>query len=118
MPTNKRYLRSKVHLHLKIKVFEQCVMPVLVYGTETMTFTQKFAEKFGVAPKGMERGMLGVTLRKNNGSEIGHRRGILQEYTKDAGQGEQWSKDPERRLTQYYPVLTTPDHPDDIRRRR
>ncbi|PZC75698.1 hypothetical protein B5X24_HaOG205730 [Helicoverpa armigera] len=60
---NKETLRSKLPLHLKARVFEQCVMPVFTYGTETMSLTKKSSEKFRVAQRGMERIMLGITLR-------------------------------------------------------
>lgn len=66
---NKQILRGKIPLYLKAKVFEQCVMPVLTYGTETMTLTQKSAEKFRVAQRGMERAMLGITLRDRKTNE-------------------------------------------------
>ncbi|KAM3964822.1 activating signal cointegrator 1 complex subunit 1 [Aphomia sociella] len=64
---NKQTLRGKIP-YLKVKVFEWCVMPVLTYGTETMTLTQKSAE-FRVAQRGMERAMIGITLRDRRRNE-------------------------------------------------
>lgn len=48
---------------LKRKVFDQCVLPVLTYGAETLTLTKKSIEKIQVAQRRMERSMLGITLR-------------------------------------------------------
>ncbi|KOB77697.1 Endonuclease-reverse transcriptase [Operophtera brumata] len=37
---NKRIMRGKLHLKINAKVFEQCIMPVFTYGTETMSLTK------------------------------------------------------------------------------
>ena len=48
---------------LKTKVFNQCVLPVMSYGTETWSFTIGLISKLKVAQRAMERAMLGVSLR-------------------------------------------------------
>ena len=48
---------------LKTKVFNQCVLPVMTYGTETWSFTIGLISKLKVAQRAMERAMLGVSLR-------------------------------------------------------
>ena len=50
-------------IRLKRKVFEQCVLPVMTYGSETLTLTKASANKFRVAQRAMERAMLGISLR-------------------------------------------------------
>ena len=40
-----------------------CVLPVMIYGLETMAITPKKAEKLRVAQRAMERAMLGLSLR-------------------------------------------------------
>lgn len=42
-------------LHLKVKVFDKCVMSVLIYGTEIKILTQKCAEKFQVLQQKEEK---------------------------------------------------------------
>jgi exonuclease III len=48
---------------LKTKVFDQCVLPVMTYGTETWSLTVGLIKKLKVTQRAMERAMLGVTLR-------------------------------------------------------
>ncbi|KAI8430300.1 hypothetical protein MSG28_000610 [Choristoneura fumiferana] len=56
-------LRGDIPLNLKRRCFEQCVLPVLVYGAETWTLTQKVIHKLQVTQSAMERAMLGISLR-------------------------------------------------------
>lgn len=55
--------KSDIPMCLKRKVFDQCVLPVLTYGSETLTLTQKTVNKIRITQRAMERSMLGVTLR-------------------------------------------------------
>lgn len=56
-------LKSNLPICLKRKVFNQCVLPVLTYGAETLTLTKKAVQKIKVTQRAMERLMLGLTLR-------------------------------------------------------
>lgn len=55
--------KADLPICLKRKVFNQCVLPVLTYGAETLTLTKKIVKKIKVAQRAMERSMLGLTLR-------------------------------------------------------
>jgi len=55
--------KSDIPICLKRKVYEQCVLPVMTYGAETLTLTKKTAENLRVAQRAMERAMLGITRR-------------------------------------------------------
>lgn len=55
--------RSSLPRCLKKKVFNQCVLPVLTYGSETLTMTKNNIQKIQVMQRKMERSMLGITLR-------------------------------------------------------
>lgn len=55
--------KSEMPICLKRKVYNQCVLPVLTYGAETLTLTKKTAEQIRVAQRAMERSMLGISLR-------------------------------------------------------
>ncbi|CAB3231006.1 unnamed protein product [Arctia plantaginis] len=54
---------SKIPQCLKTKCFNQCVLPVMAYGTETWSLTMGLIRKLRVAQRAMERAMLGVSLR-------------------------------------------------------
>ncbi len=56
-------LTSEIPQCLKTKVFEQCVLPVLIYGSETWTLTMGLIRRLKVTQRAMERAMLGVSLR-------------------------------------------------------
>ena len=48
---------------LKRKVFNQCLLPVMTYGAETLTLTTTTANKLMATQGKIERSMLGVLLR-------------------------------------------------------
>ncbi len=58
-------MNSNVPLSLKRKVYNQCVLPVLTYGSEYWHFTKERERKLRSAKKkrGMKRKMLRVTWR-------------------------------------------------------
>lgn len=49
-------------MRLNRKVFDQCELPVLKYGVETLTFTNAILNKMQVTQRRMERPLLGITL--------------------------------------------------------
>lgn len=53
----------RIPLHLRVKVFDQCILPVLTYGAQTWTFTKQTVTKLQVTQRAMERSMLGISLR-------------------------------------------------------
>ncbi|KAL0871065.1 hypothetical protein ABMA27_004870 [Loxostege sticticalis] len=53
---------SKIPQCLKTKVFDQCVLPVMTYGTETWSLTMGIIRKLKVTQRAMERAMLGISL--------------------------------------------------------
>jgi hypothetical protein len=61
--------RSKMDIRLKTKVYEQCILPVMTYGSETLTLTKASANKLRVAQRAMERAMLGISLRDRKRNE-------------------------------------------------
>ena len=54
-------MRSKMPICLKRKVFNQCVLPAMTYGSETWAVTKKMEQKLTTAQHSMERSMLGIT---------------------------------------------------------
>ena len=57
------FMKSKLPLCLKRKVYNQCILPVITYGSETWCLTQRLERKLRTAQRSMERIMLGITLR-------------------------------------------------------
>lgn len=53
----------------KRKVFNSCILPCLTYGCQTWALTQKHLLKLRTCQRGMERSMLGVTLKDRNKAE-------------------------------------------------
>ncbi len=56
-------MNSNLPLSLKRKVYNQCILPVLTYGSETWRLTKELETKMRSAQRGMERRMLGITWR-------------------------------------------------------
>jgi hypothetical protein len=70
-------LKSSIPMCLKRKVYNQCVLPVQTYGAETLTLTQKSANKLRVTQRAMERAMLNVSLRDHiTNRQIRQRSGV------------------------------------------
>ncbi|CAG9565546.1 unnamed protein product [Danaus chrysippus] len=73
----RRIFSSRIPQCLKTKVFDQCVLPVLTYGTETWPLTMGLIRKLKVTQRAMERAMLGVSLRDQiRNEEIRRRTGV------------------------------------------
>ena len=53
---------SNIPQHLKTRVYNQCVLPVLTYGCETWILTKKTIQTIAVNQRHMERKMIGVRL--------------------------------------------------------
>ncbi len=56
-------MNSNLPLSLKRKVYNQCILAVLTYGSETWRLTKKLERKVRSAKRGMERRILGITWR-------------------------------------------------------
>ena len=50
-------------LTLKRQIFNQCIIPVLSYGAETLTTTTRLEKKLRVTERAMEKVMIGVTRK-------------------------------------------------------
>ena len=56
-------LRNKKYpQYLKTRVYDQCVLPVLTYGSQVWTFTKANMDKIAKTQRSMERQMLGIKL--------------------------------------------------------
>ena len=60
---NSAIFKSGLPICLKRKVFDQCILPVLTYASETWTLTNRTVRKLQTTQRSMERCMLGFTRR-------------------------------------------------------
>lgn len=59
----KDVFKSDISVYLKRRIFDQFLLPVTTYGTETLTLTNdNSCEKLRIAQRKMERSMIVVTL--------------------------------------------------------
>ena len=56
-------LRSKIPMCLKRRVFNQCVLPAMTYGSQTWALTKRMENRLEITQRSMERAMLGITKR-------------------------------------------------------
>ncbi len=56
-------MNSNLPLSLKKKVYNQCILPVLTYGSETWHLTKELEGNLRIAQRGMEKRMFGITFR-------------------------------------------------------
>ena len=54
---------EELPISLKRNLFNQCIIPVLTYGTETWTTTKKLEKQLKITERAMERILIGVTRR-------------------------------------------------------
>lgn len=64
----KYILNMKIPVRLKIKIYNECILPVTTYGSETWVLTRKTVKKLQIHQRSIERRLLGITLkdRKTN----------------------------------------------------
>ncbi len=56
-------MNSNLPFSLKRKVYNQCILLVLTYGSETWRLIKELEKKLRSAQRGMERRLLGITWR-------------------------------------------------------
>lgn len=56
-------LRGDIPMCLKRKVFNTCIVPVIIYGAETWSLTKVLERKIQATQRSMERKMLGITWK-------------------------------------------------------
>ena len=60
---NSHIMKSRMPMVLKRKVFNQCILPVLTYGSETWVLNAAITQRLQTTQRSMERCMLGITRR-------------------------------------------------------
>lgn len=59
----RQVFRSSLPQHLKTRIFNQCILPILTYASETWPLTETTRHKLQVTQRKMERSMLGIRLQ-------------------------------------------------------
>ena len=69
-------IKSNLPLSLNRNVYNQCILTVLTYGSETWSFTKALEINLHITQSGMEKIMLGITWGNNKREhhELGSRR--------------------------------------------
>lgn len=84
--------KTKIPLELKAKVFNQCVLPAMTYGTETWVLTKAIMNKMKVAQRAMERKIVGITLADRKTNEWLRKRSKVEDIAiRIASQKWQWA---------------------------
>jgi len=74
---------KNVPMSLRRKVYNQCVLPTMTYGSETWSTTKHLERKLHSAQRAMERQMLQISLRdKVRCTDIRHQTGVTDILTK------------------------------------
>ena len=86
-------------LSLKKQLFNQCIIPVLSYGSETWTTTKKLEKKLRVTERAMERIMVGVTRKDRvKNSELREKTNVRDIITEIKTKKWRWAGHLSRRL--------------------
>jgi hypothetical protein len=88
---------SSISQSLKTKVFNQCVLPVMIYGAEMWILTARLVHNFKVAQRAMERAMLGVSLRDRIRNQVIRQRTKVTDSTRISMLKWQWADQISRR---------------------
>ena len=112
-------MKSNLPIALKRKVYNQCILPVMTYGSETWSLTKELERKLQSAQRGMERIMLGITLRdKKRASWIREQTKVEDILSTVKRRKWTWAGHVMRRTDNRWTVRVTEWHPRDGKRRQ
>lgn len=116
---NSIIFKSKMPLHLKRKVFNQCVLPAMTYGCETWSLTKREIQKLQTAQRSMERSMLGISIRdKKRITWIRSKTGVMDIVEKIKRLKWRWAGHVASRTDQRWTIQIVKWCPQNIKRRR
>ena len=88
----KDIFKADIPTTLKRKALNQCVLPILTYGAETLTLIKPSSEKLRVAQRRMEGSMIGLTLNDRiRNDEIRRQTGVDDIFERIAKQTWRWA---------------------------
>ena len=66
---HKTVLKANIPLSLKRKLYNQCILPTMTYGSETWSMTKAIQRRLASAQRSIERSMIGVSWRDHKTNE-------------------------------------------------
>ena len=112
-------MKSNLPISLKRKVYNQCILPVLTYGSETWSLTKVLERKLQSAQRGMERIMFGITWRdKKRASWIREQTKVEDILTTIKRKKWTWARHIMRRTDNRWTIRVTEWQPRDGKRRQ
>ena len=55
-----KYMKGDLPLCLKQKFFNQCILPIMIYGSQVWSLTEAQLKKLKICQRNMERSMIGI----------------------------------------------------------
>jgi hypothetical protein len=77
-------LDKSINIILRLEAIQTCVIPVLIYGSQTWTFTKRQTQAIQICPRKMERKVLGINLKDRMRNEELTRRSGIEDAAKAA----------------------------------
>ena len=113
-------MRSRTtSMQTKRKIFNEYIMPVMIYGSETWPLKKSLTDRLAVAQRKMERIMLGITLRDRKQNKwIREQTGIEDIVTTIKESKHRWAGHIARLTDNRWTKRTTEWTPRNYRRRR
>ena len=109
----------KTSMNTKRKVFNEYVLPVMMYGSETWALTTANKDLLLVAQRKMERIMLGITLRdRMRNTHIRHLTGVIDIIDAIKSSKHRWAGHTARLRDNRWTIRTTEWTPREWRRPR
>jgi hypothetical protein len=80
-------LDKSINIKLRLEAIQTCVIPVLIYGSQTWTFTKRQTQAIQICQRIMERKVLGINLKDRMRNEELRRRSGIVDAAKAARRG-------------------------------
>lgn len=104
----KEILKGKYNMKIKRTVMDTCLLPCLLYGCQTWTYTNKIKQRITTTQRAMERSILKINKRhKIKNETIRHKTKILDALTHALKLKWQWAGHISRYIDSRWTLLTT-----------
>jgi hypothetical protein len=80
-------LDKSINIKLRLEAIQTCVIPVLIYNSQTWTFTKRQTQAIQICQRKMERKVLGISLKDKMRNEELRRRSGIEDAAKAARRG-------------------------------
>ncbi len=66
----RQIFKSKMPIPLKTRILESCILPILLYSSQTWTLTEHQAVRLQITQRAMERSLLGINKKNKIKNEV------------------------------------------------